>query len=136
MANPQTKDVSGAPFTVAGNVDGNGVFAPAHTIRGLSLAGADWSATPVAIPFVAGWPVLLTVPANPARAGIDMQNQSASGVQVVIDDGAGGSRTSIFLEPNDPGASVPAGATWSSLTCKARVQVYGPSGSSVSVRED
>ena len=68
--------------------------------------------------------LLATVPVNPARADIEVQNQSADPIQVVMDDGAGGNISVLLLAPGSGANS--QGGDWQSDTFKGRVRVYGP----------
>ena len=77
---------------------------------------------------------LLTVPVNPFRKKIEIENQSAADIQVVRDDGAGGNPSSVTLDPaRQAGAQ---GGSWSSISFKGRLRVYAPVGSQISAFED
>lgn len=69
--------------------------------------------------------VLSTVAANGSRAFIEVQNQSANQLQVVLDDGIGGV-PSIILLAAGTGINTP-GADWTSNTFKGRLRVFSAS---------
>lgn len=102
-------------------------------IRHAGGTGANFSANASAIP-VAGFALLTTVPANPQRVSVEVQNQSASVIQVVRDDGADNERVTTLLATG--GSAGTPGAQWFSLTFKGRVRVYGPAGSQVSACQE
>ncbi|MBV8474084.1 MAG: hypothetical protein JO107_14795 [Hyphomicrobiales bacterium] len=111
--------------------------------------GADYSANKPTLPNVsanfgasgvyANYVLIATVPANPSRLSIDVENTSGAQIAIVRDDGTAASGTA----PNNAsvfalaGGSVPGGGSavgtqggsWSSQTFKGRVQVYAPSSS-------
>ena len=102
-------------------------------IRHAGSTGTDYSANAASVP-IATYVLLATVPANPQRNVVEVQNQSATTIQVVKDDGSGNAATSILLASG--GAANTQGGSWSSLTFTGRVRVYGPSGSQVSVSQE
>ena len=102
-------------------------------IRHAGGAGTDLSANEATVP-IATYVLLATVPATPSRAAVEVQNQSATTVQVVKDDGADNELTTILLASG--GAVNTQGGSWMSLTFKGRVRVYGPTGSQVSVSQE
>lgn len=130
------------PLSVSG-VDGGGlkrhiltdasgiqqVAIPAGVLQAGST-GTDYSANAMA---VSGTP-LLTIPATPTRAFVEVQNQSAAALQLVRDDGAGNNQTSILLAPG--AAAGQQGGGWSSSTFKGRLRVYGAGGSQVAAYQD
>lgn len=86
-------------------------------------SGFDRSVNPAAIP-LAGYQAaaLLTIAVNPRRNYLEIQNQSASMLQVVLDDGAGGTATSILLASG--GAANTQGGSWDTQAFKGRVRVF------------
>lgn len=94
---------------------------------------ATYSANPPAIP-IATYVLLATVPANPQRAGVEVQNQSAATIQLVRDDGSPNAQVSILLASG--GAAGVAGSSWFSDVFQGRVLIYGPSGSQIAAWED
>lgn len=113
--------------------DGTPLLTPANpgTTRPAGSTGFEWSANGVAVPTDTP---LLTIPANPNRLAVEIQNQSAVQIQVVRDNGSGTQATSILLSPGT--AAGQAGRSWSSNTFRGRVRVYAPSGSQVAAYED
>lgn len=65
--------------------------------------------------------ILATLAVNGKRALVEAQNQSATQMQLVLDDGASGT-PSIFLLSAATGDNVPGG-TWSDTTFKGRVRI-------------
>lgn len=99
---------------------------------GTGSANIDFSANAAAIP---GTSPLVTIPVNPARADVEVQNQSTSQCQLVRDDGNGNSATSIILAP--AGSAGGQGAGWSSTTFRGRVRVWcASSGAQVAAYQD
>lgn len=104
-------------------------------------AGNDYSANTPAIPNVganfaasgpyANYVLVATVPAQPGRYAVNVENTSGAQIAVVIDDGTAPTGTSplnatVFALAG--GAAVGAqGGSWTSQTFKGRVQVYAPS---------
>ncbi len=84
--------------------------------------GKDWSANAPTVP-LAGYQLLTTIPANPLRALVTVQNISMLQMQVVRDDGNGNNQSTIMLAPAL--AAFEAGGIWSSSTFNGRVRVYG-----------
>ncbi len=82
--------------------------------------GLDYSAN---APAVAAQ-LLSTVPLNLSRSYVEVQNQSANPIQVVLDDLAN-HRTIILLSPGIGANS--QGANWTSATFKGRVRVFSAS---------
>ncbi len=108
-----------------------GDFVPSAGARGADTisnipftASADYSANAAAIP-IAGYVLLLTIPANGTRNSVEVQNQSTDTVQLVRDDGAGDGQTSLMLAP--AAAVGGQGGGWSSTTFLGRLRVYAPS---------
>lgn len=102
------------------------------TVKRAGSTGVDYSANPAAVP-IAGYVLLSTIPATPARSYVEVQNQSPNTIQVVRDDGAGNNLTSILLTGVGPGQQ---GGGWPSDTFKGRVRVYGPAGSQIAAYQD
>ena len=92
--------------------------------------GTDYSANKPAATGV----VLATIPANPNRNWVSVQNQSANDLQVVRDDGAGGQTTTLILASG--GAVGLQGASYDSRTFRGRLTVRGPAGSQFAAYED
>ena len=94
----------------------------------------DSSANAAAVP-ISGFVLLATVPMSQFRNAVEVQNQSASTIQVVRDDGAGtaGTISSILLAGSGANAQ---GGGWSSTTFKGRIRVYGASGAQVSAFQE
>jgi hypothetical protein len=67
--------------------------------------------------------LLATVPVNALRNSIEVQNQSAEQIQVVLDDGAGNNVSRLLLAPGT-GANT-QGGDWQSFTFKGRVRIFG-----------
>lgn len=99
--------------------------------------GADFSFISKICP-IAGSVLSCTVPANPQRYAVTIQNQQNSGEYVCLDNGSNSSPNSlIILSPYTGTATDGNNILWSSTTFKGRVRVYGPSGTSqVSCHED
>jgi hypothetical protein len=93
--------------------------------------GADWSGTPPTVP-ASGYVALQTIPTNHSRREVEIQNQSASILQVVVDDGAGGNATCWLLAP--AGAGLP-GQSWMRISERARIIIYGPTSAQFAARE-
>lgn len=81
--------------------------------------GADYSSNK---PALAANQQGTTAPVNYARNSIEVQNQSAEQIQVVLDDGAGGNLSVMLLE--SAGSGNVAGGDWRSTTFKGRVRVF------------
>lgn len=126
-------DAAGNTVAKTALSDGNGTpysgSNPVPTARAGST-GLDHSVNAAAVP---GGAPLLTIPANPGRAFVEVQNQSGNTLQLVRDDGAGNNSTSILLTGVGAGQQ---GAGWSSQTFRGRVRVYGPAGSQVAACQD
>jgi len=95
--------------------------------------GSDASANAINIP-MAGLSLIQTVAVNPSRLSIEIQNQSAGLIQIVRDDGAGNNQTSILLASG--GSAGSQGGSWSSLSFKGRLRIYGVSGAQVAAYQD
>jgi hypothetical protein len=108
---------------------------PAQPVYDYGGVNADVSSAPATIP-EATFVLLATVPINGNRVAVEVQNQSAAIIQVVLDDGAAtaGTLSSILLNPGT-GANT-AGLTWLSTTFKGRVRVYGATGAQVMARQN
>ena len=102
-------------------------------IRHAGSTGVDYSVTPAAIP-MATFSLLATIPANPARCSVEVQNQSAGTVQVVKDDGNGLNQVSILLATG--GSVGTQGGSWNSQTFKGRVRVYAVAGAQISISQE
>jgi hypothetical protein len=94
--------------------------------------GTDASANAATVP-ISGYSLLLTIAANPTRAYVEVQNQSAAQIQLVRDDGTGANQSSVLLASGGANAQ---GGGWLSTTFKGRVRVYGVTGSQVSAFQD
>jgi hypothetical protein len=107
---------------------------PAQAIYNWGGVNADVSSTPATIP-EATFVLLATIPIA-ARSTVEVQNQSAALIQVVLDDGAAtaGTQSSILLNPGT-GANT-GGTDWVSNTFKGRVRVYGATGAQVMARQN
>ena len=81
-----------------------------------------------------GLALLSTIPANPDRIKVEIQNQSVDFLQVWRDDGTGSQLSMIVLEP--AGEIGRAGGGWVSTSFLGRVRIYGISGSQVCAFED
>lgn len=94
----------------------------------------DFSANPATIP-MSGFVLLSTANINADRIGVEVQNQSAATIQVVLDDGhdSTGSDVTILLQGAGAGAQ---GGGWSSTTFRGRVRLYGAAGAQVSAYEE
>jgi len=111
---------------------GNSVLNPSIVSQAGST-GSDASVNALNIP-LAGLSLLQTVAVNPSRLSIEIQNQSAGLIQVVRDDGAGNNQTSILLASG--GSAGAQGGSWSSLSFKGRLRIYGVSGAQVAAFQD
>lgn len=119
---------TGAPILVHGYVR----LPPGTEVLTTALGGigTDYSANKPSLPA----DLLATVPATPARNSVEIQNDSADPLAVVLDDGSGG-QVSIWILGPIP-ATGPR-AEWRSQTFKGRVQVYGASPTDqVAVRQE
>ncbi|MBS1725037.1 MAG: hypothetical protein JSS66_19020 [Armatimonadetes bacterium] len=117
--------VASLPVTMASDQPSVGVLQAGST-------GRDYSANPIAIPVVGSNVLLGTIPANAARACIEVQNQANAEIQMVRDDGAGNNQSSFLMLPYFSSWR----GSWRSQTFKGRLRIYGPAGSSVAVFED
>lgn len=108
---------------------------PAQATYNWGGVNADVSSAPATVP-EATFVLLATIPINGNRVVVEIQNQSAAMIQLVLDDGAGtaGTVSSILLSPNS-GANT-AGSIWASSTFKGRVRVYGATGAQVMARQN
>ena len=161
------KDGAGSSQTLAAQANTGGSLTPYHVEDAVQRAallaaiqapsagstGRDYSAGAPAAPNVgaafgpglyAGYVVVTTRAANPARANIDVENCTGGPIVVVRDDGTAASgaapaNASVFALG---GGSAPAaqGGAWSSTTFKGRLQIYAPTaltgGAFVTVMED
>lgn len=100
---------------------------------GAGSTGIDHSINAASIP-ASGFVELVQIAANPARAFIEVQNQSAATIQLVRDTGTGTQQTSLMLAP--AAAVGQQGGGWSSATFKGRLTIYGASGAQVAAYED
>ena len=125
----------------------------AASAAGIGGTGRDYSAGAPAIPNIgaafgsgvyAGYVVVATRAANPARANIDVENATGAAIVVVRDDGtaangAAPANASIFPLAGGPTPGSQGGA-WSTTTFKGRLQIYAPAaltgGAFVTVMED
>lgn len=151
----EVKDSAGNPRLVRyWSRDGN-VDTPTSILTPESRSGSygvDWSGNPPAIPnvgnnFAGGHPVypgyhlIKTIPDNPDRASIDIENISGGPIVIVRDDGTAPGNTppvNASLFALDGGAAVGRqGGAWNSQTFRGRLQIYGPTGAEiVTVMED
>jgi len=161
------KDGAGSSQTLAAQANTGGSLTPYHvedaTQRAALIAavlapnagstGRDYSAGAPAIPNIgaafgsgvyAGYVVVATRAANPARANIDVENATGAAIVVVRDDGtaangAAPANASIFPLAGGPTPGSQGGA-WSTTTFKGRLQIYAPAaltgGAFVTVMED
>lgn len=81
-----------------------------------------------------GLVLLSTIPANPDRIKVEIQNQSLDPLQIWRDDGAGNQLSMIAIEP--AGEVGRSGGGWLSTSFLGRVRIYGVSGSQVCAFED
>lgn len=105
----------------------------AYAVQIAGSTGLDYSANQ---PAVAAH-LLSTVPANPLRNSVEVQNQSAEIIQVWLDDGnaTAGTLSVLLLAPGS-GANT-QGADWQSSTFKGRVRVYSATAADqVAVHQD
>lgn len=108
---------------------------PAQPVYQWGGTPVDTSSAPATVP-EGGFSLLATVAINGNRASVEVQNQSAAMIQLVLDDGAAtaGTISSVLLSPNT-GANT-AGSIWNSNTFKGRVRVYGAAGAQVMARQN
>lgn len=107
---------------------------PAQPVYQWGGVNADVSSAQPTIP-PAATVVLATIPPT-LRASVEVQNQSAAMVYVVLDDGAATAGTiSVYLLGPGTGANTQGGA-WASNTFKGRVRVYGVTGAQVMARQN
>lgn len=98
---------------------------------GSGSTGYDYTKTPAGVLVN----LLSTIPVNAGRCLVDVQNQSANTIQVVLDDGAGNNQSIILLGPGFQANS--QGGEWTSATFKGRLRVYSTSAADqVMVREE
>ena len=84
----------------------------------------------------AGYVQVKAIAANPARALIDVENNSGAQILVLRDDGtvSTGALVNASVFPLAGGAGPGSqGGSWSSTSFKGRIQVYAPSGTSPQV---
>lgn len=107
---------------------------PAQPVYQWGGVNADVSSAPATVP-EATFVLLATVPLIGNRASVEVQNQSAGIIQVVLDDGAGtaGTISSILLTG---GTANSGNGVWNSNTFKGRVRVYGVTGAQVMARQN
>ncbi len=112
--------------------------------------GIDHSANPPATPNVgnnfgasgpyANYVLITTIPTNPTRHNIDIENASGSQIVVVRDNGItpwGLPPLNATLFPLSGTTAYSQGGAWSSQTFKGRLQIYAPSSTAfVPVMED
>ena len=161
------KDGAGSSQTLAAQANTGGSLTPYHVEDAVQRAallaaiqapsagstGRDSRAGAPAAPNVgaafgpglyAGYVVVTTRAANPARANIDVENCTGGPIVVVRDDGTAASgaapaNASVFALGGGvaPGAQ---GGAWSTTTFKGRLQIYAPTaltgGAFVTVMED
>ena len=161
------KDGAGSSQTLAAQANSGGSLTPYHvedTAQRAALIaavlapaagspGRDYSAGSPTPPNIgaafgsgvyAGYLVVATRAANPARANIDVENCTGGPIVVIRDDGnaasgAAPTNASVFALAGGtaPGAQ---GGAWSSTTFKGRLQIYAPAaltaGAFVTVMED
>lgn len=94
--------------------------ADSWTLQGGST-GMDYSANKPAL----AANLLSTAAVNSTRSSIEVQNQSANTLQVVLDDGAGANQAIILLAPGAGANS--QGADWTSSTFRGRLRVFSAS---------
>jgi len=83
----------------------------------------------------AGAVLLATMAVNTRRIGFLVQQQSASTVWVVMDDGGSGTQTTLVLDPAGAAGRQGGSVDMSSCPHSGRIRVYGTSGSQVAVAE-
>jgi hypothetical protein len=93
----------------------------------------DYSANAIAIP-LSGYTLLATIPVTAGRSFVEVQNQGPTQIQIVRDNGAGGSQTSILV--GSGGIAGTQGGDWSSSTFKGRIRVYGPAGAVIGAYQE
>ncbi len=126
-----TGDGGQAVMTVPGCVASSGFVYPCGTngtTTSVLQAGgspADGSANAAAVP-ITGYGLLATIAANPARAGLECQNQDVSAAQLVLDDGLGTTATISIYMLAAADTTGGQGASWSDPSFKGRLRVYGP----------
>lgn len=111
------------------------------TFPNAGSTGVDFSANRPLVPNVganfagaapyANYVLVASVPAQPTRNSIDVENTSGAQIAIVLDDGTVASgaapvNASVFSLAGGPGAGA-QGGSWVSLTEKGRVRVYAPS---------
>lgn len=121
---------------------GGGSSSPTYVISGGST-GLDYSANKPTLPniganFAASGPyasyvLIATVPANPSRFNVDIENTSGAQIAIIRDDGTAASaaapvNASVFSLAGGSGVGAQGGA-WSSQTFKGRLQIYAASSS-------
>ena len=110
-------------------------------------AGIDYSANAPALPLIgaafgssgpyANYVLVRTIPADPTRKNVDVENTSGAQIVIMRDDGtapSGGTPTNASLIPltgatdmSGAGMVGSQGGAWSSATFKGRLQIYAPS---------
>lgn len=107
---------------------------PLVSTASVATVGADWSVNAVSIP-LSGYVLLQTIPLNPNRVGINIQNLSANTIQVVFDDGTGANQSSFLVASG--GTQPSAGGDWFYAVERGRCRVYSKSSTdAVSIREN
>ena len=109
--------------------------------------GLDYSANAPTLPLVgaafgdagpyADFVLITTIPANPGRSNVDVENTSGGQVVVLRDDGTAAPgqpprNASLIplmgaVDPTGAGKAGAQGGAWSSTTFKGRLQIYAPS---------
>jgi hypothetical protein len=112
------------------------------TVSGAGSVGTDYSENKPAVPNVgaafgatgpyANYALIGTIPANPNRSYVEVQNTSGAPIVLIRDDGtaAGGAAPAqASVIPLDGGAATNRqGGSWASRTFRGRIQIYAPAG--------
>ena len=106
-----------------------------------SAGAGDFSGSPPSAASVQAMALLQTIPANPGRLCVEVQNQSTSVLTVVRDDGTsntglGNNATVWLLNSYDGATTGMGGGSWSSRTFKGRVRIYGAAGTQFAAYQD
>jgi hypothetical protein len=109
------------------------VTLPEGSISAVSAGstGYDYSANGLTAP---PGVLIATVPVNPDRLSVEVQNQWPADITMIRDDGANGQRTAVVLHAAEY-VGGPGGA-WDSSTFRGRLRFYGPADARVSISED
>ena len=141
VAAVQTVQQGGSPSTVADGMAIVGIRPDTGGTTGLDFTANDptWPAAGANFGTFGGpydtWILLTTVPAQPARLNVTIDNMSSAQILCLRDDGTAGPGAALSNATGftlNPKVSVgPEGGNYSSATFRGRIQIYGASSSQI-----